>query len=554
MWWEGGMEWKAAALALLVLHASLFPWPPARHSVWNRTAWDSDLYTPALGADFYGIYEAGWRALHGIDPYSVNTDRTPRAAPYMASFRYIPLTVWVLGAPLALFQPGAALWLWLAINEVLLLFNLGLTAARVPAGAGAGTGAGGEAGIAGGTATGSRATRRALGAVWLAFWPIHIEWHMGQFSFLMGCMLFWSGLALWEGRMHRSIAWWGLSTWLKNWSAILWPWWVLWRGNEKCAEQERMHRRDSENAENTEVSEDGIRHPHAFAGQASSLGSRGSALASGLQRGRADQATPLGPRGSALASGLQRGRAGQATPNSQPATHNPQLTTLLRSRAWHATAWIAIAAATTAGWFALFPQSFRSFESTATEGRLAGGSHDVYWGRQGVQGAVSALFAGGRMPEGQRPAQTPREKWLDPARWMNGALSLLVLGVIGVGMLRRGKNAPHPLDVVALMWLWWFFAYLDVWEHHYVMLLPLAALMGASGRLRGAHLWIPAALWALPSLYWITLPAVRAKDAAEPLLVMLYFWQRPIGVLWVTILLSCRLLAVGESKATSSVE
>jgi len=97
----------------------------------------------------------------------------------------------------------------------------------------------------------------------------------------------------------------------------------------------------------------------------------------------------------------------------------------------------------------------------------------------------------------------------------------------------RRKAVVHPLDVFALVWLWWFIAYLDTWEHHYVMLLPLVALLGATGRLSGWTLWIPAALWGMPSLWSVAGPAVAAGEPGAPGLVILYFLQRPVGVFWV---------------------
>ncbi len=446
LWLEGGWGWRAAAVALICLNLSFLPWAPAwppslaregpaarwavapgslgatrgwgARSPWYFTAQDSHYYEIAPGADFFAIYEAGWRARHGMDPYSVNTRREPLAAPYMASFRYIPLTAWLLAAPLSLLPPWTAFALWILLNEAALLFNLGLTAALAP-----------------------RARRRALGALWLAFWPLHIEWHMGQFSFLMGCLLFWSGLALAQGRLPRANLFWGLSTWLKNWTAIFWLWW------------------------------------------------------------------------------LGRGRA----------------------RATAATLWIALAALTSAGYFLALPEARASFYAAAADRRLAGGVGDLFWGRQGAQMAVAALLAGGYM-EGMEPPRgfggARRAFGHNLAPVLNAAISLGALAWILALALRRGPRAPHPLDLLGLVWLWWFFAYLDTWEHHYVMLLPLAALLGAAGRLDGRALWIPAIVWAAPSLYRLSVPAVAYGWPFAPLWVILYFVQRPLGVAWVFLALS----------------
>ncbi len=474
-WISGGGGWKLVVLALLALHVSFLPWPRRIHafldrpvprywlSPWAETAWDTHQFSNRIAADYFAIYEAGYRTLHGIDPYSVNTDRTPMAAPTdFAAFRYLPITAVVLAAPLALLPPWISYSFWIVLSELLLLFNLGLTVALA----------------------GPR-LRRPLGALWLVYVPLHIEWHMGQFSFFMACLLFWCGVGLWQARYRLASTWWGVSTWLKNWTVLFWPFWIL------------------------------------------------------------------------------RRRAALA-----------------------ATLWVAVLTVTTAGYFFLNPASFEVFLNRATDRRLAGGVDDLYWGRQGVQMLPAVLLAGGRMPEERRPAQDSQspdspDRQRGLAEIINALLSAGALAVIGLAFFRfhqqtrrrmgdpvplsngnpstppadrsdvaapktpalSGKGAPpasggaplplHSLDLLALIWLWWFFAYLDTWEHHYVMLLPLLALLGATGRLAGIHWWIPALLCALPSLWSVAGPAVATRDPFSPLWVILYFAQRPVAVLWI---------------------
>lgn len=404
---------------MVAIHLSFLPWPPSLETAWTKTAWDTHLFSieghPAV--DFFSIYEAGARALRGMDPYSVNeisAENPPIRAPYVASFRYVPAAAWLLGAPLALFPPWWAYGGWLLFNELLLLLNLGLTVGLC-----------------------DRRLGRGLGALWLLWWPLHIEWYMGQFSFVMGCLLFWTGLALWQGHERRGLIFWGLSTWLKNWTAVFWLWWAV------------------------------------------------------------------------------RSKA----------------------TAWRATVWVGLLVISTMGYFALNPHAAGLFYSRGAERRWAGGIEDLYWGRQGVQMIPAVLFAGGRLPE-QRHSSPPGDEQaprsispsdFDPASAVSLFLSMACLALMVWLMLFRGNSSA--LDIWALVWLWWFFAYLDTWEHHYVMLLPWLAWMGIRGALKEWMLWVLAALWGLPSLFLPALWAVSSGDTASPLLMTLYFVQRPAGVL-----------------------
>lgn len=418
LWLAGDRKWKAAVLVMVAVHLSFLPWPPSHRTLWTQTAWDTHLFAieghPAV--DFFSIYEAGARVLRGMDPYSANeidAEHPPVGAPYVASFRYVPAMAWLLAAPLALFPPWWAYGGWILLNELLLLFNLGLTA-----------------GLS------NRRLRRGLGALWLLWWPLHIEWYMGQFSFAMGCLLFWTGLALWQGHEHRGLIFWGLSTWLKNWTGVFWLWWLV------------------------------------------------------------------------------RSKA----------------------TAWRATVWVGFLAASTIGYFVLNPHAANLFYNRGAERRWAGGMDDLYWGRQGVQMIPAVLFAGGLLPEQRQVSPRAEEDTnragakpsFDVASIVNLCISISCLGlIIWLTVFRREVSG---LDIFGLVWLWWFFAYLDTWEHHYVMLLPWLVWMGLRGVLKDWMVWGLAALWGLPSLLVLALGAVASGDTAAPLLVMLYFLQRPLGV------------------------
>lgn len=410
LWLEGPPSWIFTVAVLLLLHLSFLPLPPDLHNPWLESAWDTHVFADSPAADFFSIHEAGRRARAGLNPYGINLpdDRVPVDAPYFASYRYLPITTYTLAVPLSLIPPWWAYVFWILLNEVLLLVNLGLTAAWAP-----------------------RAIRRPLGALWLAYFPLHIEWHLGQFSFFMGCLVFWCGLALWRGRTTAAVNWWGLSGALKNWTLIFWPFWL--RRNRRVA--------------------------------------------------------------------------------------------------WISCVWVVLIGATTVGYFAAQPDHFKAFYRHAGEKRWSGGIEDLYWGRQGTQMMVASLLTGGRMPEERSPDDPSTPMLNRMASIVNGGVSALALALIVWGCLWRGRTA-HPLDLLALAWMWWFFAYLDTWEHHYVMLLPLLALLGMAGRLSGWRLWIPAVLWAAPSLWLLAGPAAATRDSASPLLVLVYFWQRPVAVVF----------------------
>jgi len=96
-------------------------------------------------------------------------------------------------------------------------------------------------------------------------------------------------------------------------------------------------------------------------------------------------------------------------------------------------------------------------------------------------------------------AQLPEVVW-----WAapGGLLALLLAVTLAA---RRGQTA----DLLALWFAAYFFIYPTVWEHHYVMLLPVLAYLYARGR--SPLLWLAALLLFLPTPY---------------------FWAGPHGAKW----------------------
>ena len=209
-----------------------------------------------------------------------------------------------------------------------------------------------------------------------------------------------------------------------------------------------------------------------------------------------------------------------------------------KRRALLSSIWLLFLGGTTIGYFAISPESLSRVYGVSAEKRWAGGMDDLYWGRQGVQMIAPALFSKGLLPDQRNDSKAnglsqesqSKTRPLDIAAWANLALSVTSLGMIFLLILFRRRTA-HPLDLFSLVWLWWFFGYLDTWEHHYVMLLPWLALMGLAKRLPRWSLWLAALLWATPSLWLIAGWAVRTSHFSAQLWVIFYFLHRPVVLL-----------------------
>ncbi|MFN3650590.1 MAG: glycosyltransferase 87 family protein [Armatimonadota bacterium] len=182
--------WLAAGLVHLFFWLSL------------RTGWMVPLFNDSVhrfgpGADFFALYQAGYSALHGDSIFRFGPGET--VIPYAYPFRYLPVAAYTIGALLSLVPPTAAYVLWLTICEACLLHNVRLTYRR-----------------SGGGLRGA-----VLGAVWLGFTPYFLELWIGQFTFLLGSLLFWSVLALEEGRSRTGLGWWIASVLWKP-ASLLW--------------------------------------------------------------------------------------------------------------------------------------------------------------------------------------------------------------------------------------------------------------------------------------------------------------------------------------------
>lgn len=144
-----------------------------------------DLFRLRPAVDFFCVYDAGARALAGRDPFGVNLDtgKPGFRAPYVATFRYLPITAYWLGIPLNILPPWPAFHAWCVVNLLMLVANFLLCVGRNPK------------------------QLLLFAVIWFAWFPTIAELHMGQFSLLLGTLLLWGMDALCAGRSWGGVAW-----------------------------------------------------------------------------------------------------------------------------------------------------------------------------------------------------------------------------------------------------------------------------------------------------------------------------------------------------------
>jgi hypothetical protein len=143
------------------------------------------LFRTRPATDFFSVYDAGAHALRGGDPFAVNRD-TGRAgvrAPYVATFRYLPITAYWLAVPLNILPPWPSFYTWVVLNVVFVWANFLLCAGRNPA------------------------ALPVFAVLWFAWFPLVAELHMGQFSLFMGTLLLWGFDSLCCGRKWGGVGW-----------------------------------------------------------------------------------------------------------------------------------------------------------------------------------------------------------------------------------------------------------------------------------------------------------------------------------------------------------
>jgi len=134
----------------------------------------NDTYRRQQASDFFSVYQGSSNLYQGRSVY----EETGFAldVPYSFAYRYIPSVAYTFAGPFLLFEPWNSYWIWIAILEVLLLFNIVLTRQM------------------------SRSPNRAnvATAMWLLFTPLYAELFLGQFSLAMASMFMWMMFGMWK--------------------------------------------------------------------------------------------------------------------------------------------------------------------------------------------------------------------------------------------------------------------------------------------------------------------------------------------------------------------
>lgn len=199
--------WVAALLVLLLL---MLPFGRSRPGdgggVLAPLTVDSSVQFRAVpGVDFYSVYDAGTRLLRGMDPYGVNeaTGGPGLRAPYVATYRYLPIAAFWLAAPLNLLPPRPAYVVWVLACAAMLLANFLLCVGRRPA------------------------WLPYFALLWFGWFPVVAELHMGQFTLFMATLMLWSFDGFFAGH-GRGIGW-SFAVLLKVYPIAMAPSLFLWK-------------------------------------------------------------------------------------------------------------------------------------------------------------------------------------------------------------------------------------------------------------------------------------------------------------------------------------
>jgi hypothetical protein len=147
--------------------------------IWFVLSFQTDLprkifAEAALGkgraSDFFGIYQGGANLVGGENIYmqDLPENREHRVVPYYYFYRYLPPMALISGIISILLSPWAAYWIWVLLNEALLLGTVVLLLRWK---------------------RWLLERRLLVAALWLAYFPLCIEQYMGQFSLLMAVLL-----------------------------------------------------------------------------------------------------------------------------------------------------------------------------------------------------------------------------------------------------------------------------------------------------------------------------------------------------------------------------
>lgn len=380
------------------------------------------LFRQRPAADFFSVYDAGSRILRFQDPYGVNqvSGGEGLRAPYVATFRYLPITAVWLAVPLNILPPWPAYYTWAVLNLIFIALNFFLCVGRRP----------------------DRIPIFAL--IWFAWFPVFVELHMGQFTLFMATLMLWGMDGIRSGRYITGSAGWILATMLKVYPIAMAPSLWLW-GRWKAV-----------------------------------------------------------------------------------------LLMLL------------LVVGTTVLWRLAVPSEFNEgVVNRGIAGRVIGQSRQPYAGAMGCQEMVNAVVW--KLKGNEFSSSSSNLKPLKDPVFIINALVLGLYGLICLWALIRTRK-KISLAAIGLFWMSWFFAYVDCWEHHYVLIQSLVALLLAWRVIN----W-PTALccWLFagtPSLWYLWNKAGYTGNFNAELLGTLYFLQRPIALFLLTGILSWKIYTEGKGK------
>lgn len=160
---------------------------------------DDAMHRAGKGADFFAVYQAGTNLLDGVSVYS--TKPVHQEVPYYYPYRYHPFVAATIGLASQLLPPFAAYGVWIIILQGLLIVNVLKTW----------------------TLFEDKHHATIAMSLWLVFSPFYLELFMGQFSFLMGSLVFWALVDWKSGMMRRGDISWFASLVVKSNSVLLAP-------------------------------------------------------------------------------------------------------------------------------------------------------------------------------------------------------------------------------------------------------------------------------------------------------------------------------------------
>lgn len=167
--------------------------------------------------------------------------------------------------------------------------------------------------------------------------------------------------------------------------------------------------------------------------------------------------------------------------------------------------------------------------------------HQPYAGAQGLQSAVNATcwkLSGRGFAEGTPDPPLPNAG--DPTL----ILSLLMIaaysafGLWGLCVWWRDRDVRQLTALLGFLWLAWFIAFRDNWEHHYLLIQALTAFLLVHRVAMPRHalcIWVFAGT---PSLWFLWQKLWAGGGAASEVIGLAYFFQRPLGLMILLFLLA----------------